>query len=160
MNYTPTQLEMIRLFGKKELTEGCYVLSEWDIQKIIKTSSESTDSKRVMHDMWCGDWIDSLSLSVFVSDFGYPYLQTEEICRKHTWLAHTKPITEILWHSPTLEDIFIKAKGKYQTTGISSLWFLIIHSFSSETVDIKIEYNPCLSPSEQSEATMTKLINL
>ena len=132
MNYTETQLEAIRLFGKKDLSDWCYTLEKnwtmwhcwnWEWKKCYNSKWEWGLSSDYWENMW-----------------------------------------EILWHEPHLEDVFRVAEDKKKRITIEyyTQWpHLIINPIE---VNLKnperIEYNPTLPLLEQSEETLTQLINL
>ena len=67
---------------------------------------------------------------------------------------------EILWHFPTLEDLFIKAEDKYAIDDIFQVQWNRIQVFSRKFWTISIQYNPKLKPYQQTEETMQEILNL
>ena len=139
MNYTPTQLEIIKIFWKKDLSFGCLIRKEkWKWFKIAN-----------------------------ISDIKYPDWKTCYKQAKWYWVHwkfyqpkfKTELDFEILWHIPHLEDVFRVAEEKWWKCEIldsESIWY-------KNCIIIKwvwIEFNPTLLILEQSEETLKQLITL
>lgn len=143
MRYTETDLQLIRIFGKKELSDWCI--------------------------------ITGLCLDI------YWEVKERKLCRKtyawyylvasKKWNFHDncsmvdKPSSiEILWHLPTLENIFQKAEEKWWKITIEwyTEWpYLILNPIEVNLRNPeRIPYNPTISPLDQEETTKEALINL
>lgn len=126
MNYSPIQLESIRIFGKKDLTDWCHTLEKnwtmwhcwnWEWKKFYNSKWE-----------W---WISS--------DYW-----------EHMW--------EILWHEPHLfPDVARVVEERWWLLEIK--WGLLTITFPDRTYT-SCKYLTTLPLLEQSEETLTKLINL
>lgn len=133
--FTPTQIEIIKLLGSKELSFGCLVmLSNPKTWKILDTFPYTI----ISHSEW------------YYTDFIPRCTRNSENIKS----------CEILWHLPTLDDLFIKAEEKEIIVRIWSnestiYWFIGIN----ETT-FRIPYNPKLKPYQQTEETMENLIAL
>lgn len=90
MSYTPIQLEAIRIFGKKDLTEGCTIYCdtyEWD--------------KYIVIDKWNITDATSAKYGIFLKS------------KYWNWKC-TYPF-EILWHEPHLEDVFRVVRNSWHS---------------------------------------------
>lgn len=141
MNYSPIQLDIIRTFGSKELSEGCFVRKEkWKWFKIAN-----------------------------ITDIKYPDWKLYYKQAKWYWLHwkfyqpkfKTELDFEILWHIPHLEDVFRVAKWKAFIYAITPLrlWTYEIW-FNDWYRTTYINYTPEMPLLEQSEETLTQLLNL
>ena len=142
MTYSPIQLSAIKLFGKKDLSFGCVLelkeKEDWDVNYFYVCKSDF-------------DW-DTV------------FAKTKEKWYEDCTLEFDRSEYEILWHEPHLEDVFRVAEDKKKRITIEyyTQWpHLIINPIE---VNLKnperIEYNPTLPLLEQSEETLTQLINL
>ena len=128
---TPLQIEIIKKFGRKELTEGCIF------------SHSSGRYMTYICDWWRTDVIYFLDRNR-VETYEYPSIYFE-----------------ILWHLPHLEDIFRVAEESglsYTLFGgriISSIQFHI-----NDDKDIIMAYEPSLPLIEQDESTLSQLLSL
>lgn len=128
---TEIQLDIIRTFGSKELSEGCLINTEhwerkWDDYFLVWDESLYRESR----------------------NGNEPYL-------------FSKTFT-ILWHIPHLEDVFrVLIKEKWHMHLLAKnddtyeIWIT-----RYEHVTVKFPYNPTLSLLDQSEETLTQLLNL
>lgn len=142
MTYSNLQIEIIKLLGSKELLFGCIV----SLKKKYENpyfSIDTSDTLSVVH-------IDNKYECLFKLDWIRWVLEL--------WNQWKKYI-EILWHLPTLEDLFIKAEEKGITIRIDNETLLIITTKPVLNV-IEIPYNPKLKPYQQTEETMQELITL
>lgn len=153
--YTPTQLEIIKIFWKKDFTEWCLVW-EFDNQnafgyKII--SYEKFDCPVE----WDSEFIRLIS-----------FHRKKELYQYDSREWNSNKIIKflkynVLWHIPTLEDIFIVAHDReyyceiVQSRNEYDVYYLIIHTKWEEE---SIEYNPTIPVLEQSEYTLKQLISL
>ena len=85
-NFTPIQLEAIKLFGRKDLSFGCVVL-------IKGNTNSKVNYYYICKDAYDGDCI---------------FIETYEEWYENTILEYEKEEYEILWHIPHLEDLFRK----------------------------------------------------
>lgn len=146
--YTPTQIEAIEIFWRKDLSFGCIVCADkWVTQKLplIWTSCIIW----VTSDEWEIDTIDT---------YLKPY-------KDHEWSNYNDSLEwfmstyTILWHTPTLEDIFKIAEKKDMQYMIDSE--KIIFFYDEEGSDISsFSYNPTIQVLEQPEETLKRLISL
>ncbi len=49
MNYSPTQIKLIRIFGKKELTDGCRIEILWHIPELHDVYRVANDIDLAIH---------------------------------------------------------------------------------------------------------------
>lgn len=127
MNYTNTQLDIIRTFGSKELSEGCIVKYKWVYEKVVFYNLE--DERLLL-------------------DIGQYEADRQDI--------------EIIWHIPHLfPDVarVAEEKGKHMEVR-TMIYDRIEFSVKENPYPICIPYNPTISFLEQSEETLTKLLNI
>ena len=130
--YTPTQLEVIRIFGKKDLSFGCWLFiqnPDWYAQYIEEI------------DAWNG-------FTIMSATYGYSVLNDKSDILKD-W--------NIIGHIPHLEDVFRVAfdNGKSLEIWKSDEWYSLCFSQYK-----RILYNPDITLIEQSELTLQQLISL
>ncbi len=112
--YTPTQLEAIKLFGRKDLEEWCIVYDSL-IKEYVLVASDNT----VLFDwQWFADIIE------------------------HTYYRDNSGRFEILWHVPHLEDLFRVAEEKGIDFWME-FWYTLRVSPKDWTYH-EIKYNPTL----------------
>lgn len=150
--YTPTQLEVIRAFGSKELTEGCLIGSkQFHIyeQEIVYTPM-----------IW-GTWFHK-QWNTNLKKFRVHCPLTEE----DIWFDF-EDITnyQILWHIPILEDVFRLAKNKWFTIDLSSRSEHFLHSmrfyYWNKYRDYwDINYTPSIPLLEQTESVLIELLTI
>lgn len=134
MTYSPIQLDIIRTFGSKELSEGCLIMHE--------------DWTKWKH-WWNWRWEITYS-------------------KKWRWWSsstYDNSMWEIIWHIPELFPCIArvaKEKGLKITILYYTEWPHII--FNPIEYNLRnpesIPYNPTLSLIDQSEDTLTQLLNL
>lgn len=135
--YAPTQLEAIRIFGKKELNAWC--IAKWKWQENV------TDI--IAYRIW-----DTLWVVTYYEWNGVNVERIEEFSIDEY---------EILWHEPHLEDVFRVADEKeilfdIEKHGLEKWYCLYFYTPYTNN----IEYNPTLQLLEQSESTLQQLISL
>lgn len=141
MNYSPIQLEAIKIFGRKELTEGCLIRKEkWKWFKIANISDIKYPDWKICYKQAKWYWVHW--------KFYQPKFKTELDF-------------EILWHEPHLEDVFRVAYEKWYWYNISDWHYPVFYNIEKQRnfPDIKW-YNQTIRLLEQSEETLTQLINL
>lgn len=128
--FTTTQLEIIKLFGRKDLKEGCVVyiwknvhFPEW-VQKVVYSD-------------WYWIWLSNWHMQV-----------------------DTSMVKEILWHIPHLEDVFRVAWEIWAYTSIDNFEETLSFRKSRYQELEEIPFNPTLPLLEQSEEILTQLINI
>lgn len=138
--FTRTQLEVIKTFWRKELTEGClYYPDSDDFAEVYKLIS---DKEYCIKYTRISDWY-----------FG-SFLTDEEWCN------------EILWHIPHLEDVFRLAKEKWYLVEVdvfkSSFTKEYIHDFLfwKNWDNHSIRIIPEISILNQPESVLIQLLNL
>ena len=145
--YTPTQLEAIRIFGRKDLTEGCLIRIQskypswammeywwdedaWDYDDVIRKINEDEELNYDCYEITIND------ISANEDD---------------------DMIFTILWHEPHLEDVFRVSKEKWVMINLSrdsNNWFELFVWMKH------FPYNPTITLIEQSEETLKQLISL
>lgn len=93
MNYTPTQLEAIKIFGSKELSFGCIV--------------------KMFDNRWFMTFLDFANLFGKTDVLSFYSIETK---KAEEWFE------EILWHIPHLEDVFRVAEEKWKKLFVTSRW--------------------------------------
>lgn len=132
MTYSPIQLDIIRTFGSKELSEGCLINTDKWIKNLDDHFIIWTDNKLYRESR----------------NGNEPYLYSQTC--------------EILWHRPELfPDVARAAKEKNMWIEVmlhrySKTWHIL--SINKWTEYHRIEYNPTLSLLDQSEETLTQLL--
>ena len=130
MNYTETQLEAIRLFGKKDLSDWCYTLEKnwtmwhcwnWEWKKCYNSKWEWGLSSDYWENMWEILWHE-------------PHL--EDVFR----------VAEERWFTFDLINFWTKQPR--------------LTSIIPSNENFNIPYNPTLPLLSQPEETLTQLINL
>lgn len=132
MTYTPQQIDFIREYGNKELTEGCIVFQpEYDY------------TFKIPEDEW--------DLMVAMRN-GFRWTTILEISESKVWF-------EILWHPVEWHNVFAKLKEEWYIsdiawlfTTITSEWELFLFRTDQSdytTLEVQIHCNPCLSPMDQ-----------
>lgn len=135
MTYTPTQIELIKTFWKKELSEGCKVICN---DESIKTVLENSEFWFYIQPNWISD--------------GYICYENEDI---EMW------ISEILWHIPEIfPDVAREILNKFQKDSIISVSEWKINFCLWKWGMHEIPYNPTLSLIDQEESTLVQLLNL
>lgn len=128
--YTPIQLSAIKLFGRKDLTEGCVILEE-EMQRHF-TVAWVWEVKMYWNPIWVMDW-------------GIPKWP-------YKWNF------EILWHIPHLEDLFRVAEEKgwsyYELFSDRIEFWKAVKRWWHR----KIPYNPTIPLIDQ--PSLTEIINL
>lgn len=141
--YTPTQLEAIKIFGRKDLTDWCIITglcldSYWELKE-----------RRLCR-----------------KTYAWYYLVASHKWNFHDncWSVHKPSSIEILWHEPHLEDVFRVAKEKkfhyIDITHLSDWTHELCFAWTGETDDECIPYNPTITLLEQSESTLQQIISL
>lgn len=156
--YTPIQLEAIKLFGRKDLTEGC---------RIVRKNYWEIDWKKRFWPRYGHIWVVSSkqdlwwALGVFWEDTG-TYSCTEfSHCILNQKLENGENEYEILWHIPHLEDVFRLADEKEWYIEIIWTELLFWNELWIQKDSMRLElYAPALPLLEQSEETLTQLIDL
>lgn len=138
--YTTTQLEVIRVFGRKELSFGCIV--KWiDVQKEIQFT----------------EYIWKINEEMSIVSYKGEYSKYQEV----TWIDNN---FEILWHIPHLEDVFRVAKEKWWlvnfTTETNELLFYRKDSFWKTTEYKNIAWYKTIPLLEQPESVLIQILNL
>jgi len=130
--YTPTQIELIKLFWKKDLTFGCFAYAYRDWYNSKQLYKNVWGNKYVLADIWDFDFIS-----------------------KDEWDV------EILWHIPHLEDVFRVAIEKWfhVSLALQSRWEYFLSIYGSDTQNFYL-YNPTLPLIDQPEETLTQLLTL
>ena len=155
MTYSKTQLDIIRQFGSKELSEGCLV---WDFY-----------NPNIF-------WYKILEYEVFpcVVNWESEYIKVRSFHRKRETYTYdsrqendVKQIEyfkkNILWHIPELfPDVARVAKEKVRFLEIKCphKCYLSISRWDIELELISIPYNPTLPLIDQEESTLVQLLNL
>lgn len=137
---TPLQIEIIKKFGRKDLSFGCVIY--YNISPYI-----FLDERIWYYTVYCCDSVDWI--------FWY-----EEIKEKEK--------VKILWHLPLLEDIFRVAKDKdfdlFQVVYHDKMWSTEsqqgIFAIDNMSKSVRIPYNPTLPLIEQDESTLSQLLSL
>ena len=135
MTYTPLQIEIIKKFGRKELTEGCIF------------SHSSGRYMTYICDWWRTDVIYFLDRNR-VETYEYPSIYFE-----------------ILWHLPHLEDILeVLYENDIWVTLWNMHKKSIILDFLNETDDLcktrEIDYDWIKEPLEQDEKVLKELLEV
>lgn len=153
--YTPTQIEAIKIFWKKDLSFGCIVLHQhsytpeyWPEQVSIVTRNDGNKN------------------------------ESEWLLPRWVWVDSSYQVEEytILWHEPHLEDVFRVAKEKakishkwdiYSIVDLSinghyrnELSIVLQGGFNNDFHKDRIQYNPSIPLLQQSEETLKQLISL
>lgn len=143
--YTPTQLSAIKIFGKKDLTEGCIVR----VQSKYPSWSMYDDVIRKINED------EELT-------YNFYHISINHISKN----KDDDMIFTILWHEPHLEDVFRVAGKKWLIITVQYNYSkreyigITFDDNKAEWIWEPIEYNPTLSLLEQSEETLTQLISL
>lgn len=128
--YSPLQIELIRLLGSKELSEGCFI-EQKEFNYFFKIEDQDDIMVAVKNWFW--------------------FKKVSDIDNSNEF--------EIFWHLPTLEDLFIKAEEKGFSIDLIYFWrcqpSLIPSHYNSN-----IPYNPKLKPYQQTEETMQEILTL
>lgn len=138
MTYTPLQIEIIKKFGRKELTEGCTILSQ-----------DTPDDNRILRLIrkFSEDW------ECFINEMW-------DICH------YKSSEFKILWHLPHLEDIFRVAEEELWKIWVSDVnkieWAIRGYSivFIRPYESWITPYSPTLPLIEQDETTLSQLLSL
>lgn len=146
--YTETQLEAIKLFGKKDLSFGCIVYADkWVTQKLplIGTS--------------CIIWVTSDEWEIdTIETYMKPY-------KDHEWSSWNDSLSgfmstyTILWHIPHWHNLFSALRDKWLE---SFLWSesLLIDPDEKMWKKKNIEVNKYIPLLDQPEATLKELLAL
>lgn len=132
--YNKLQLDIIREFGSKELTEGLVIIHENQIWKII----------------W-NKWYNFL----------ITYEKQWKEFESKIWEVSEyfiKKDCEILWHIPYLEDVFRVAEEREIALYVDNIEKEI--RFFGKEVEEYIPFNPTIQLLDQSESTLTQLLTL
>lgn len=142
--YSPIQLDIIRTFGSKELSEGCLI-------------QESKRLLRIAYETW-------------IKNAPYFCIDLTEIQWSPQCGFNPKDYenAEILWHIPELfPDVARVAKEKdwiikieYNYFKREYVWITIDNTFWEDDIYALIPYNPTLSLLDQDEQTLASLLNL
>ena len=154
MTYSKTQLDIIKAFGSKELSEGC-------LMEIFHTDL-------VHREMWWDDYETSVSNCIiwkYISWFSesiFDFYYDENIFNIKTfWECWETNSYEILWHIPELfPDVARVAKEKWIIIRIWSNETIIYGFIYKSESTFRITYNSTLPLIEQEESTLTQLLNL
>ena len=150
MTYTTLQLDIIREFGSKELTEGCYITYTWN-PKFWK------------------DWGDYLAMLKFSKNGIYEakskncfwllhLAESEEELNEIQWLHWIRK--EILWHIPHLEDVFRVAEERWLFCDCSTNSSSIRLYNEDYTIEEEYPWDSSTQPIDQDESTLTQLLTL
>ena len=96
--YSQLDLELIRIFGKKELTEGCWIN--------LQDEDDYDDDGHICKLTQPSEYDEKWYYLIYPHT---PYWATDSIHIQ----KDKDSIFEILWHLPTLEDIFRVAEEKW-----------------------------------------------
>lgn len=141
MTYTETQIEAIKLFGKKDLTEGCMVWYVW--------TPNTFGYKIISYDQfdcpinWDSECVRAISTHRKQEIYSFD-------SRDWEWKRTITFIKwNILWHIPHLEDLFRVAEEKGFWVICYKDWLEIyIWQWEDENMQ-SIDYNPTLSLLDQ-----------
>lgn len=122
--------KLYEVFSDKTLSEGCLIKHYHSYNPEIEWEEQFSKIKEVR---W--KWIEI------------------EWWKQVSWY-------EVIWHIPTIIDIFIKAKEKNWTIGINTKDIDYTITIYSDIPSQSIKYNTCKSLLEQIEETKTSLINI
>ena len=143
--YTPTQLESIKIFGRKDLSFGC-IFKYWDI-----------------YTRYCYPWtsfhivqkLNADTYAIWNEDFKKieilwhePHLEDVFRVAKNKWKIIDK------WTEYWIVDFCIWWHYRNELSIVFQWWF------NNDFHKDKIMYNPTLQLLEQSEETLNKLISL
>lgn len=147
MTYTSIQLEVIKLFGRKELSFGCILLDkEW-----------KTYRKVVWESAWYG-------YDVYTEYNIPPLLEATSIEWEHQYSNNCKDDFEILWHIPHLfPDVARELQKEWyvlELLKVDTIKSVLKISRFDIKKDIIISYKKLIPLLEQSEETLTQLISL
>ena len=139
--YSQLDLELVRIFGKKDLTEGC--IAKWKWQENV------TDI--IAYRIWDTLWV--------VTYYEWNWVNVERIDE------FSIDEYEVIWHIPHLEDIFRVAKENGKLVEIDSqfneLTLYHINQYGEHETERFFPYDSTLLPTEQpSEETKQALISL
>lgn len=130
MTYTPLQIEIIKKFGRKDLSFGCVIY--YNISPYI-----FLDERIWYYTVYCCDSVDWI--------FWY-----EEIKEKEK--------VKILWHLPLLEDIFRVAEEKGIYVSISPEITRVYKEFWWDPIEVV--FIPHIPLIDQDESTLSQLLSL
>lgn len=142
--YTPTQMEAIKIFWKKELTDGCIITG-----LCLDKYWELKDRR--------------LCIKTYA---GYYLVQSKKWnFHDNCWIVWKPSSIEILWHIPTLEDVFRYIEEKNLVLNITKRdWeeLYSIHIYGRQWVHnwFFCYINPTIPVIEQPEETLKELISL
>lgn len=121
MTYTETQLEAIRLFGKKDLTK-------WNICLMNNKNKLFPDAEdTLLTFFWFVDW---------------EYFFIDEHLNQYS--RYTENF-EILWHIPHLEDLFRVADEKWKIMEVRNTLYSRIELFTKDNpFPLCVPYNPTI----------------
>lgn len=139
--YTPTKIEAIKIFWKKDLSFGCIVLHQhsytpeyWPEQVSIVTRNDGNKN------------------------------ESEWLLPRWVWVDSSYQVEEytILWHEPHLEDVFRVAEEKWFTFDLINFWKKQprLTSLIPSNENFNIPINPNIPLLEQPEETLKQLISL
>ena len=110
--YTPTQLEAIKLFGRKDLTEGC----------ILTATVNENKSEYIVSAYWK---FNHTNIAVIKRDFISSFSHWADVETGMIRFDNWDIPFEILWHIPHLEDLCIKIQKRVDADIHDIAWYRI-----------------------------------
>lgn len=137
--FTPIQIEIIKAFGSKQLSEGCLIQIKWEYYFTI--IDIEWDVATCYHPLKCTKDKKRSIIDIEIS--------------KLDWNRN-----KILWNIPELfPDVARVAKEKWYEMTVSSDWWISIRTHEDDERE-SIKFNPTLPLINQEESTLVQLLNL
>lgn len=150
--YSPLQIEIIKAFGSKQLSEGCLI--ETNSGKIFKfLYMEAEEPIKWIYNRAYYIWQD---------------LEHKKDYNGANIMKYASIDLKILWHIPHLNDLYRVAESKdwiikveYNYLKREYVWITIDNTFWEDDIYALIPYNPTLDLIDQDpELTLLPLLNL
>lgn len=142
--YSQLDLELVRIFGTKELTEGCWIN--------LQDEDDYDDDGHICKLTQPSEYDEKWYYLIYPHT---PYWATDSIHIQ----KDKDSIFEILWHIPHLEDVFRVAEEKNIKIEIDTGFKYSIY-LTVDDIQRDIAYNFSSTLLEQSEETKQALISL